>query len=370
MRITFITTKINFERGGGSVPDLDLKARDMQARGAKVRVVTVFSEHNLLPSNLPYPVSEEFAPNKSLPALQRRILQVLKTYERETDVFHIEGHFAYAGGWYRMFGGKPVVVFYNREMLAWERGGLRRMIRCFVEKILYRMLVPRLDHFYFTTPQLLERYRDFGLRVKKENVSVMLDFFDADAIRSRAKARERSDRIRIFASGRMIREKGFDLLVDAIALLPERARKTLDVVIGGNGPERERLLRHAKERGVAAQFPGWTSKQDFWNYLSAADIFVLPRWQLKLPSVIVMEAIALSIPTVAPGGGGVEWMAQGAIKTFRNDDVRSLSESLKELIEHPDERRRLSIAARGRTRAIDHLASRDRLYSIFRSVAR
>jgi len=71
MRVTFITTKINFERAGGSVPDLDLKVRDMQKLGADVRVVTVFSEKNQDLSQLPYPVSEELSPNKALPALQR-----------------------------------------------------------------------------------------------------------------------------------------------------------------------------------------------------------------------------------------------------------------------------------------------------------
>ncbi len=83
MRITFVTTKINFERAGGSVPDLDLKVRDMQRLGADVRVVTVFSEKNQSLSELPYPVTEEFTPNKALPALQWNILKVLRKYEKE-----------------------------------------------------------------------------------------------------------------------------------------------------------------------------------------------------------------------------------------------------------------------------------------------
>jgi len=57
----------------------------------------------------------------------------LRKYENETDVYHLEGQFAYAGGWYRLRGGKPIVAFYNREMLAWESHGFRAAVRRVIE---------------------------------------------------------------------------------------------------------------------------------------------------------------------------------------------------------------------------------------------
>ncbi len=368
MRITFVTTKINFERGGGSVPDLDLKVRDMQALGGEVRVVTIFSELNRLPPGLPYKVLEERTVNKSLPALQRNVLTVLKKYERDTDVYHIEGQFSYAGGWYRLRGGKPLIAFYNRELLVWTGGGARHFLRRFIEKLLSRFVVPAIDFLYFTTPQLRQNYFDFGLRVSEERTTTMLDFFDPAAIRSYARTREVHERLQIFASGRMIRAKGFHLLLEALARLPVNLRTTIDLTLSGDGPELENLKSLARKYNIAVRFPGWIRKEDFWHYLSSTDLFVLPRCQLELPSVIVMEALTLGAPTIAPGGGGVEWMAGGAIRTFRIDDVDSLKAALHDLLEDSDERARLSSAGLARVPLIDHLASRERLYDIFRSV--
>lgn len=368
MRITFITSKVNFERGGGSVPDLDLKVRDMKSFGADVRVVTVFSELNLLPANLPYPVTEEFTPDKSLPALQRNVLAVLRKYENDTDIYHIEGQFSYAGAWYRSRGGKPVVAFYNREMLVWERRGGRVLLRRLIEKCLYRLLVPRMDFFYFTTPHLREEYNRFGLRVERERTDVVLDFYDATAVAARAHPRESRDSLRIFTSGRMIPEKGFALLVDAVAALPVSIKRNIELTIGGDGPERANLVHRAKQHGLNMQLPGWTSKEELGARISDADIFVLPRWRLEQPSVIVMEALALGATIVAPGGGGIEWMAQGAFRSCQNDDVRSLSEAIRDLAVHPEERRRLRHAALARSLEIDHSRSRERLFSILRTV--
>lgn len=370
MRITFVTSKINFERAGGSVPDFDLKVRDMQARGASVRAVTLFSESNLLPK-LPYAVSEYFIRGrKSLFAINRSVFAALKKQEKETDVFHVEGQFAYGAALYRLFGGKPVVLFFNREMLVWEKkAGFRHAVRHMVERLLYQVFVPRVDHLYFTTPQLRDCYFSFGLRVPQSRISTMLDFFDPGAIQSKAghTSRQYTDNIRIFASGRMIPEKGFALLVEALARLSRETLAHVNVVIGGDGPERGRLQALTKERGLAEKiaFPGWVGKNAFWKLFSGADIFVLPRWRIEQPSVVVMEALSLGVPTVAPGGGGVEWMGQAAIAAFKNDDAASLATVLGRLIASREERAHLSEAAVARVQEIRHETLAPELWNIF-----
>jgi glycosyltransferase involved in cell wall biosynthesis len=371
MRITFVTSKINLERAGGSVPDLDLKARDMQERGADVRVLTIFSEYNLLPKDLPYRVIEEYTPHKSLPRLQARVFSLLKKYGADTDVFHVEGQFAYGAAFYRFLGGKPIVAFYNREMLVWEKDGLRRTIRRMVEKLLYHLLVPSIDHLIFTTPQLARCYQVFGLSVPSAKISILLDFFDPDSIRKRAaySSHYASGTLRLFASGRMIPEKGFDLLIEALALLPKQTRESLSIVIGGNGSEREALMRLAQNRGLDISFPGWVSKDEFWKRFANADIFVLPHWRIEQPSVVVMEALSLGIPTVAPGGGGVEWMARDAVATFEDGNARSLSETLAEITASPEKRRRLAEACRRRVKEIDHATGAPTLWAMFERAA-
>ncbi len=373
MRITFVTSKINFETAGGSVPDLDRKVRDMRELGADVQVITLFSELDKF-SQLPYRVIQEHTPLKRLDRIQARVFRVMRAYEKDTDVFHVEGKFAYGAALYRLLGGKPVVVFYNREpLVVGHTRGFRTLVRTGIEKNLCRTLVPQLDHFIFTCPQLEALHYEFGLHVHKKS-TIMLDFFDAEAIRAHAhKAHHpRTSDIRLFASGRLIKDKGFDLLLEAIGHLDAAVQSRISLTISGDGPERKSLVAHASQlRGLKdVSFPGWVTKDQLLDLLSQADIFVMPRsWHLDLPSVIVMEALALSVPTIAPGGGGVEWMAGGSIATFTDNDVASLSAALGRLIGSEVERARLREAAAERVRGIDHLASRPKLFSIFKSLA-
>ena len=375
MHILFVTTKIDFQRAGGSVPDLDCKVRDMQLRGADVRVLTVFSELNQSPLDVPYSVEEERVTNKSLPWSQWRVFCFLRAHARDADVVHVEGQFAYAAAAYRLQGGKPVVAFYNREMLVWEKNNsLRRITRSFLEKFFYRVLVPCIDHFIFTTPFLYEEYRRFGLRVPKERVSIMVDFFDPSAMRAVVKERSESALgwpLLVFASGRMIEQKGFHLLVEAVSLLPDDIRSHIHVTIGGDGPERQRLIELGSHKNVSHQisFPGWISKEDFWKTLARADIFVLPRWRIEQPSVVVMEALSLGTPCIVPAAGGVEWMAAGAVATLTDSDVTSLSHTLESVVRSKDKRTELSRKALKRWEVLDHHHRADELWNILKNTA-
>ena len=57
------------------------------------------------------------------------------------------------------------------------------------------------------------------------------------------------DRPYAFALGRLVAKKGFDLLVEAYAALPDESR-TFDVAIAGSGPAEEDLVRLIASRGL------------------------------------------------------------------------------------------------------------------------
>lgn len=365
LKILFVTTKVNFERAGGSVPDLDCKVKEMQHYGADVSVLTVYSHMNERPLSVPYAIEEENVKSGSLPRIQWDVFRFLRTHDKDVDVIHIEGQFAYAAALYRIFGGKPVVAFFNRELTVWdEHHTLKLKARRFLEQFLFRFLVGYIDHLYFTAPTLHERYVHFGLRTDHEQITILIDLFDPARMREVASSiqREQSDTLRVFASGRMVQQKGFHLLVEAVEKLPQHVRERVHVTIGGDGEERERLIKTTKEKGLEKNisFPGWLSKEDFWKQLAAHDIFVLPRWRIEMPSIIVMEAVALGIPALVPGGGAVEWMTGNAAATFADGDPDSLSRTLAHIITSPEERMKLSGNARTRWEAL-HYRPRSRV---------
>jgi glycosyltransferase involved in cell wall biosynthesis len=98
--------------------------------------------------------------------------------------------------------------------------------------------------------------------------------------------------------GRLHPNKGYDILIDALAQLPGP-----HLLLAGAGPERNALHRRAAERGVAARvhFLGW--RDDLGALMASADLFVHPARQEPLGNVI-LEAWAHGRPVVASAADG------------------------------------------------------------------
>jgi glycosyltransferase involved in cell wall biosynthesis len=103
---------------------------------------------------------------------------------------------------------------------------------------------------------------------------------------------------KLVALGRLHRNKGFDTLLRALALLPGA-----ELAIGGEGPERAALERLAAELGLAARvrFLGW--RQDAGALLAGCDVFVCSSRHEPLGNV-VLEAWSAAKPVVAVAAQG------------------------------------------------------------------
>jgi glycosyltransferase involved in cell wall biosynthesis len=104
---------------------------------------------------------------------------------------------------------------------------------------------------------------------------------------------------RLLALGRLHRNKGFDVLLRALALLPGGAH----LALAGEGPERAPLEALARELGVANRvaFLGW--REDTGALLAACDVFVCPSRHEPLGNV-VLEAWSAARPVVAAAAQG------------------------------------------------------------------
>jgi glycosyltransferase involved in cell wall biosynthesis len=112
---------------------------------------------------------------------------------------------------------------------------------------------------------------------------------------------------RLFALGRLHGNKGFDVLLRALALLPG-----VRLFIAGEGPEREALTRLARELGVAerATFLGW--RTDTAALLAACDVFVCPSRHEPLGNV-VLEAWSAARPVVAADAQGPSELIENGV---------------------------------------------------------
>lgn len=98
----------------------------------------------------------------------------------------------------------------------------------------------------------------------------------------------------IVAIGRLVRQKGFDILVEAMARIP----KPWQLDIWGEGPDQAILEKMIAKHDLtsAVRLRGHTA--DPFGILAAADLFVLPSRHEGLPTVLI-EALACTCRIVA-----------------------------------------------------------------------
>ena len=112
---------------------------------------------------------------------------------------------------------------------------------------------------------------------------------------------EAPERRGLVFAGRITRQKALGTALEAIARVPGA-----DLLVLGDGPDRERLERHATELGLngRVRFAGSVPRAEVLRAFAAADALVLSSDWENFPHTAV-EALALGTPLIATAVGGV-----------------------------------------------------------------
>ncbi|KKU07751.1 MAG: hypothetical protein UX10_C0006G0022 [Candidatus Magasanikbacteria bacterium GW2011_GWA2_45_39] len=354
MKIIGITTKLNFVTSGGSIGEIDLTYRTLQKLGHDLTVITAFSNANNMPEPLPYTVVEEQFTSSHLLGIMWQCYRLLKTYEAQADVFHLDGQvFLYGAGLYRRLGGRiPISTYFNRELSSWPENvssfssakhdpwwrRIKKKLRWYVEKYLGIPLANAIDWMSFASPVLQKAYENFGLKTANKAM-ILGDPLDYKKLMEEQGLTEMTYQQRnksagvlvLFYSGRMTPGKGFDFLLKAFAQL--RHKERFHLILGGKGQEEQNIRQMAKDLELEpyVEFPGWVTKSQVYENFKRTDIFIHARWRTELTSVTLLEAMTFGLPSVLPGGGGIKWVAKDSALYYTDIDYHDLARQIERL---------------------------------------
>lgn len=191
-----------------------------------------------------------------------------------------------------------------------------------------------------------------------------------DAVRAaRAELGLAPDAPLVLFAGRLARQKGADLLLDAWPAVL-RARPSATLVLAGDGPERAALegLAAATAPEDAVRFLGY--RRTLAPLWAAADVVALPSRDEGMPRAL-LEAMALARPVVTTPVGGIPEVlgASPAARLVPPEDAAALSAAIVALLREPAAARALGEAAADRVRAA-HAPGRaaDALAALYREL--
>ena len=149
--------------------------------------------------------------------------------------------------------------------------------------------------------------------------------------------------------GRLVKQKGLDVLIAALAKMDLAIKWRL--ILTGDGPEWPAIAGEAARLGLADRLDlrGWVSKDELPEIYRSGDIFVLPSRDEGMANAL-LEAMAAGLPVVGTRVAGTgEVVVQGETGLLvAPEDADALGAALTALIGNEDQRAAFGRAGRKR----------------------
>ncbi|GAB3388544.1 hypothetical protein GCM10027568_09660 [Humibacter soli] len=143
---------------------------------------------------------------------------------------------------------------------------------------------------------------------------------------------------RVVFVGRVTGEKQIDVLVKAMALLPEDLDAKLEVV--GGGDQLKNLEHLAEQLGIADRvtFTGYVSDEELRQAYTRATVLAMPSIA-ELQSIVTMEAMASALPVVAANAMALPHLVHDGENgfLFTPGDSQELADRLETVFRMPQD---------------------------------
>lgn len=142
--------------------------------------------------------------------------------------------------------------------------------------------------------------------------------------------------------------KGLDVLLDAFTII-SKILDNIQLWIVGDGPEREKLERHADQLGVGSKVVFWGQQENIPSILRQVGVGVLSSLIEGLPNAII-EYMAAKLPVVTTDVGGNREVVvnnqTGLMVSF--GDTQAFADAILYFLQNPDVARQFGESGRRR----------------------
>ncbi len=302
---------------------------------------------------------------------ERRAVEVTLR-QLKADIIHVQcvGPNGFYALWAAQDTGLPLVVTTQGERTM-DAGRLYQ--KSAAANWTLKQLLRRADYVTACSEQTLDdakQFAGFSLDAKSRAVYNGIDLREFDGNLTPYS----HPRPYILAIGRVVPQKGFDLLIDAYSRLLYRRPNAPDLIIAGDGPERESLQAQVNALGLAGRIHliGRADRMQAVRLFHGCTFFVLPSRQ-EPQGIVSLEAMACAKAVAAANVGGVPEVVQDGETglLFRGGDPVALGAALEKLLADPKSAAAMGRA--GRARAEAHFTWEriaDQYFEIYKRVSR
>lgn len=171
---------------------------------------------------------------------------------------------------------------------------------------------------------------DFDCTTKKSSIREELNIKESDYV--------------IVSTGRIVKDKGYDVLKDVILKFKEA--DNVKFVIAGDGAYREELQKEITKSGQLHQVFLLGYRSDIGNILDGADVFIICTKHETL-CISLLEAAIHGLPMIATNVGGIPEIVDGENGyLIENEDVNGFVCALNELIKNTEKRNEMGLKAK------------------------
>jgi L-malate glycosyltransferase len=263
----------------------------------------------------------------------------------------------------RRFGrGKLIVHLHGTDLLPSTLGLKGRLTRALTLHACRRadLVVVPSEYFArtlrrFLEPRRLHLYPSGGIDVSLFTPAV-------------EQTRERGATLQIGCVCHLVKGKGVDVLLEAVASVSISCR----VTIVGDGPERSRLERqasaHLKE---SVEFVGPLAAEDVPDFLRSLDLFVFPTTLRESLGLVALEAMGCGVPVIGSRIGALPEYIEHGVNGFLFEPGNAAElATMLEIFSHLDDKGRKAMRMDARHTAMGYDAGdcAQRLLSVFASL--